>query len=94
MPDPLAQTTNHRAIAELLGLSIPTISRLRSGERVPSWPNQQVIAERLNWPLADQTRARERSRWYIEFERHIRIWADQQPLMSDSGFDAPTPKEV
>lgn len=58
---------NGRQIADALGVSEATISRLKDGERRPSLALMNRIKERAQWPLEDQVIALERG----EFGRQL-----------------------
>ena len=65
---------SHQEVARDLGLSISTISRLRSGERVPKQSNMAMISTLLDWSVEDQWKLAYRygkEAWRDEFERRI-----------------------
>lgn len=64
--------TTNRAIADRLGLSVATISRLRSGDRNPSFAVMERIASETGWSVARQSTARTAGKWYLGFEEACR----------------------
>lgn len=64
--------TTNRAVADRLGLSVATISRLRSGGRNPSFPVMERIEAELGWPVAKQSTARTQGKWHLGFEAACR----------------------
>lgn len=68
------------AVGELIGLTHAGVSRIRSGERLPSITVMQAIAEHFSWDLSAQavTRAKGGKRYSEEFERAIKRRATSQ----------------
>ena len=60
--------TTNRWIANALGVSEATVSRLRSGDRNPSFAVMAKIADTFGWPIASQSTARVQGRWHLGFE--------------------------
>ena len=58
-------------VAQLLGCSIATVSRLRAGDRQPSFLLMAGIERAIGWMIEDQARARAGSRWHLEFETQL-----------------------
>ena len=73
-----ASLTNHE-LGKLVGLTHSSISRIRSGHRLPS-PDAMVRIEKvLGWPVAEQIGARSGEGKYAKaFERRIRAYAKQR----------------
>lgn len=71
-------TVQHYEVAQLIGASISSVSRLRSGKQEPSINRMRVIKEELGWSIDDQSVRLELGDWHVEFERRIRIWSDSQ----------------
>ena len=44
----------HGWVAERIGFSIAGVSLLRSGQRMPSIPAMETIAQAFDWPVAEQ----------------------------------------
>lgn len=64
--------TTNRTIADRLGLSVATVSRLRSGDRYPSFAVMERIASETGWSVARQSTARAAGKWYLGFEEACR----------------------
>lgn len=62
---------SNTALGELLGVSHATVSRWRSGDRLPELANMQKIAKILGWSLDDQVKARDSGRYASEFSRRV-----------------------
>lgn len=77
----------HKDVAELLGVSVASVSRLRSGNQKPSLDLMFTIRNKLDWSAEDQVDAWYSDRWNVEFENRIREWAA-------SGDTPPAPGEV
>lgn len=56
------------SIAKLLGLDPSAVSRLRSGDRNPSFDTMSRIASVFGWSAAEQTLARQTGSWAEQFE--------------------------
>ena len=77
----MSKITN-MSVAKLLGISEATASRLRAGQRVPSYGTQIKIKHALDWPLMEQFKELYRddpegitpnvAAWSSQFERVIR----------------------
>lgn len=79
--EPLAgrPVTLHR-VAVLLGCSTATVSRLRAGDRQPSFLLMAHVETVLGWPMEQQARARIDKRWHLEFETALqRHFAEKGP---------------
>lgn len=59
-------------VAQMLGVSMATVSRLRSGDRQPSFLLMAAIEKALDWPIEDQARQRTDKRWHLGFETALR----------------------
>lgn len=70
MPSTRPVVTNE-AVAKRLGLTHSAISRIRSGDRMPSFHTMQVIEVEFGWSIADQSEARRLDQYASEFERVI-----------------------
>lgn len=65
-------TLTNKDLGVLIGLTHSSVSRIRSGHRLPSPDAMLRIEECLGWPVADQVRARTPEGKYAkEFERVI-----------------------
>ena len=62
---------SNETIGQLLGVSHATISRYRSGDRLPNIDMMGVIARKLNWSLDDQYKARQSGSYAREFIAHL-----------------------
>lgn len=67
---PLAVT--NRRIGQDIGMGHSGVSRIRSGERLPSVTVMSRIARVYKWQLEDQVRARLDNRYAEEWERVLR----------------------
>jgi transcriptional regulator with XRE-family HTH domain len=68
---PRANITN-KEIAEILKLDHTTVSRYRSGDRVPSLDVLLDIATEFNWDLVQQAISRKADTWARDFEEILR----------------------
>lgn len=64
-------------IASLIGLSHSGVSRIRSGQRLPSIDAMRRIEREFNWPLNAQVVAREKGTYADEFE--VAITTGREP---------------
>lgn len=62
---------SNTALGDLLGVSHATVSRWRSGDRLPELTNMQKIAQTLDWPLTDQVDARDSGKYADEFSKRV-----------------------
>lgn len=69
------QRVSHSQVGEKIGLSYAQVSRLRSGDRLPSIRTMLRIEAVLGWPLSDQARLHqgEKAAYAIEFNKRINI---------------------
>lgn len=58
-------------LAGLLGVSHATVSRIRSGDRLPSLQVMQKIREEFGWTLDEQTDARNAGNYAEHFCRTV-----------------------
>ena len=79
------ELTTNVAVAEHLGLSPEGVSRLRSGDRSPSWETMVKVHLMLDWSVADQAADRLAGGWSAGFERAIRSWAAAQAPVERPG---------
>lgn len=75
---------SHQEIADVVGLDMSTVSRLRAGQRKPNIDTMQRVEQAFAWPLADQVKARDLGpdRYAQDFEAHVRRYfsrRDEQP---------------
>lgn len=63
-----------------LGVSHATVSRWRSGDRLPELANMQKINKELGWSLDDQVAARDSGKYASEFSRRIGILESGDPV--------------
>lgn len=61
-------TVTNEQIARDLRISDSMVSRLRSGDRFPSFETMLVIAGRYNWPVSEQVAARANGVYAKSFE--------------------------
>ncbi len=62
-------TLSNRQVADDLGLSESGVSRLRSGDRMPSLSVMQQIQHQYRWNVQDQSDARQEGAWTTRFEK-------------------------
>lgn len=62
-----ALVTNQR-VAEDLGITHSTVSRIRSGDRLPSLQLVRRIAARYGWPVEEQIEDLDPARYAVAFE--------------------------
>ncbi|QLF82716.1 helix-turn-helix DNA binding domain protein [Microbacterium phage SBlackberry] len=75
MTDSPTPPTN-RAVADKLGLSESGVSRLRSGDRLPSLALMQKIEAAYGWSVQGQSIARTHNDWRGAFEK-VLVAADR-----------------
>lgn len=63
---------NQETLARWLGVSVSTVSRLRSGKRVPTWPVMLAVRDTFGWSVADQATSRDQGTWRDDFESRLR----------------------
>jgi transcriptional regulator with XRE-family HTH domain len=71
---------SNQEIADLVGLDMSTVSRLRSGFRLPNIDTMTRIEKALSWPLTEQAAVRETGaqKYATQFESHVeRFWRDR-----------------
>jgi transcriptional regulator with XRE-family HTH domain len=62
---------SNEAVGRLLGVSHATVSRYKSGDRLPTIDIMGKIATVLNWSMDDQYAARQRGSYASEFIAHL-----------------------
>lgn len=67
---PVVAPTNQE-VGERIGLTHSSVSRLRSGARLPSVPTMARIQEVYGWSVQEQVEARGRGTYADEFEAAI-----------------------
>lgn len=55
-------------VAQAIGMTHSGVSRIRSGDRLPSIDKMIAIEQVLQWPIGSQTQARAEGRYAAEFE--------------------------
>lgn len=65
-----ADVTNQR-VADDLDITHSAVSRVRSGDRLPSFALMLRIEERIGWDLRDQTDARLLGSYDVAFEKAL-----------------------
>lgn len=68
MADSTIDPPTNRAVADKLGLSESGVSRLRSGDRLPSLALMGKIQEAYGWSIQAQWQARADAKWTSAFE--------------------------
>lgn len=58
-------------LGELLGISHATVSRIKSGHRLPSLGVMDKIRELYGWSIDDQTDARNSNTYATEFNKRV-----------------------
>ena len=66
---------NHPQVAQLLGLSAPTVSRMRTGVQAPTLATMRKVEEVFGWSVADQDQRQRRGTWAEVFERWVNEYA-------------------
>ena len=66
-----AVVPTNQEVADKIGLSHSGVSRIRSGQRLPSFDAMRRIEAVYNWPLSAQATAREKGTYAQEFETAI-----------------------
>lgn len=77
MREPVKLPTN-RQIGLRLGVSETSVSRYRSGNRIPSIEVQTKIEQVLGWSVSAQAVARSKEGWTKGFERALRRFARRE----------------
>ena len=68
--------TPNTKVAKELRLDPSAVSRLRSGDRTPSFDTMNRVSDAFGWPCAEQALARQRGAWSTHFERVIQSFFD------------------
>lgn len=63
---------NQETLAQWLGVSVATVSRLRSGKREPSWSVMEAVRDTFDWTLGEQATSRDQGAWRDDFESVLR----------------------
>lgn len=58
-------------VAERIGLDHSMVSRIRGGQRIPSFDSMAVIETSYGWPLSEQAISRKRGTYAKDFEAII-----------------------
>ena len=74
-----APTPSNAEVARRIGRTHSYVSRLRSGDRLPSWETGRLIEREYGWDLGDQALAREANDWAAQFEKVLQRDIDQTP---------------
>jgi transcriptional regulator with XRE-family HTH domain len=84
---PVARTLTNRRVAQLLDLTHSGVSRIRSGDRLPSIDLMSTIAKVLDWPVNEQFAARDKGRdaYKTGFEEAVRRYAENHPDVEPDG---------
>lgn len=64
--------TNER-IAQDIGVTHSMVSRIRSGDRFPSYDTMKQIERAYNWTVADQLKARDEGKYASSLEYQVRL---------------------
>lgn len=64
----------HQVVADRLDLTVATVSRLRSGERLPSLDTMTEIKEMTGWSLDLQALAKSSGTYHVELETRLAAW--------------------
>jgi len=78
----------HQTVANELGLTVATVSRIRTGARLPSFEVMQKIVKLTGWSLDDQATARNRNRgiYAAVLNERLQQWADRsEPATATNG---------
>lgn len=67
----------HQTVADELGLTVATVSRIRTGSRLPSLEVMQKIAKLTGWSLHDQALAREHDLYDEGLNPQLEQWASR-----------------
>ena len=75
------------SLGKELGVSHATVSRWKSGDRLPELENMAAIAKVLNWSLDDQWTARERGVYADEFSDRVAARDSGSPVVQEASKD-------
>ena len=64
-------------VGQLLGVSHASVSRYKSGDRLPELDTMAQIAQVFAWPLDDQYQARQNGTYADEFAKRVNALADR-----------------
>jgi len=64
-------TVTNQQVAEDLGITHSMVSRIRSGERIPSLNIMLKMHEEWDWPLEEQALSRHLGKFAEEFESRL-----------------------
>jgi transcriptional regulator with XRE-family HTH domain len=70
-------TLSNEAIGQRIGVSHASVSRYKSGTRLPEVETMAAIATEFDWPVKDQVAARMAGEYASEFAKRV---ADSTPV--------------
>lgn len=70
-----------------LGVSHATVSRWKSGDRLPELENMAAIAEVLGWSLDAQWAARQKGNYADEFSSRVAARDSVDPVVQEASTD-------
>lgn len=69
----------HQVVADELGVTVATVSRIRTGDRLPSLELMDKIETLTDWGISDQIDARKTADLYAgQFNRALTRWWQQR----------------
>lgn len=74
-----AAAVSNAQVGKAIGMSHSGVSRIRSGDRLPSVERMVKIAQVYAWPVDDQVKARTDGRYASAFETILSIKYGAQP---------------
>lgn len=77
----------HQTVADELDLTVATVSRIRTGARLPSLETMQKIAELTGWSINDQAESRvmAHSSYARDFNEVLTRWSERPDLYAGQG---------
>jgi len=66
----------HQTVADELDLTVATVSRIRTGARLPSLETMQKITKLTGWTLDSQVSARDNRRYAMVFNDVLGKWSE------------------
>lgn len=77
-------TPSNEVVGQLLGVSHATVSRYKSGDRLPELDTMAKITEVYGWTLDDQYQARKNGTYASEFTSRISDCSARGTLVKDA----------
>ena len=68
----------HQVVADELDLTVATVSRLRSGDRLPSLETIMAVKQLTGWGVDEQADAKSGGTYHVELEKQLTAWWEKR----------------